>query len=609
MMDIFKYVMFSFFYQVFYIAVCAQQPLNLNFEIKSIEGINRPWGWDLKSWGPAIFKMDSLVVKNGKFSLSAVCNVNPGDCKQQAMSFGIEPYELRNKKISVSGFIKTEALNGNAGFSLGYTYPDSNNESFLEKDTTSIGLSGNSQWKNYTVELNIPEKAQMVYVTVNYAGNGKAWFDDFKLNVSGRSVNAVAVAKPLSKLNLAWLNNHSSVVHAVVPTSTYTDPAAFKKAVGNSRLIALGEATHGTSEFFSLKNRLFQYAVTELGFRVFAIEDNQLAVEKVNKYVHGGAGTVAESMSAMFDVWNRAEVLALVEWMRAYNEKHPADQLSFAGFDMQEIARPVDSLLHFLKTQDSDLYNNTVVFLQDLKENGPKSYSFPDSIKLVWFNSANEILEQVKLKSKNWLSYSRNSLDSQKIIFGIQYANLVRQFAENTYKGHWSLYRDEAMAENISWLLETRSPGSRIFIWAHDVHISRGDHPNQLLNLNSGISMGSFLSKKYGSLYKCFSLSTYAGEYLAMKSYTDFTKLNCPLFKAPVGSLDEALHRIAVAKKVQNLFLPLPRAEDWLNTGLPKRFANHVSIDYGYWERVSIPYQFDGMFFIDKTTAAKSLKK
>jgi erythromycin esterase len=165
------------------------------------------------------------------------------------------------------------------------------------------------------------------------------------------------------------------------------------------------------------------------------------------------------------------------------------------------------------------------------------------------------------------------------------------------------------MAENVSWLLEHRYPNSKIVLWAHDVHISRCDHPNEYFNLNNNISMGSFLSRKYGKAYKSFSLSTYEGAYLAFKSYTDLTRISAPLFKAPVGSLDEALHRVALTKKAPGIFLPLSRTENWLCKPLPKRFANHVNIDYGYWERISIPYQFDAIFFIDKTTASKYLEK
>ncbi len=583
------------------LAIVAQQPLNLDFEIKSVEGINRPWGWDLKSWGPVIFKMDSLIVKNGKFSLNAA-GENVQDRKTiQSLRFLIEAYELRNRKISVNGSIQTASLEGTASFSLGYTFFDSAAEKFSEVDTVSAIVSGTSAWKTYSTNLNIPAKAQAVYVTVNHSGNGKAWFDDFKLSVGKNVVNEVMVAEPIQKENIEWLNKNTIPVNSLTAAdgNKNDDLLSFKNAIGNSRLVALGESTHGTSEFFSLKHRLLQYAVTELGFRLFAIEDNQLVAEKVNRYVLGGEGTAKESMSGMFAVWYTKEVLTMIEWIRHYNEKHSDDKVRFAGFDMQDISRPIDSLFAFLKKQDNELYQKGIVFLADLKANGAKSYAVNDSVKSVWFNNAKEIFDQVNQKSKLW--YSKPG-DSLYVTDGIQYANLVKQFAENIFRGYWALFRDEAMAENLGWLLEKRYPGVKILIWAHDVHISRCDHPDESQNLNNSISMGSFLSKKYKTSYKSFSLSSYSGEYLALKSYTDFSRVNASLFKGPVGSLDEALHQVATNKKCGAVYLSLPRTETWLCKPLPKRFANHVNIDYGYWERISIPYQFDGVFFIDKTS-------
>ena len=174
-----------------------------------------------------------------------------------------------------------------------------------------------------------------------------------------------------------------------------------------------------------------------------------------------------------------------------------------------------------------------------------------------------------------------------------------------------SLYRDLAMAENISWILNRQKSQNKILIWAHDNHISRGDHPDKNLNIYFGISMGSHLSKKYGNRYKAFGLSTYQGSYWAQISYSDFKLLSCPLYTAPKGTLDEALHQVAHSKKSPALLLDLNSARglQWFVKPIPVRFANHVNIEYGYWTRFSIPYQFDGIFFVDSTTSAKSYAK
>lgn len=588
----------------------AQQPLNLNFEVQSVEGINRPWGWSLLNWGEIFFEMDSTTKRSGTYSLKLQCKNTSSLCPTQSIRYDIEPYELRNNNIQVEGYIKTESIKEFISFSIGYSYLNKENN-YSEIDTTSDKIFGTSDWTKYSLNLRIPQNAIVAFIQISYTGMGIAWFDDFRLKIGNKVLHEVKTGKPFSKHQMNWLYDHSSEIkspHFSETVKANNDLELFKKTVGTSELIGLGEATHGTSEFFTLKHTLLHYAVTALGFRVFALEDNQLAVEKINTYVHTGKGTAQQSMSGLFDVWYREEMLKVVEWVKSYNSQNPDDQVSFVGFDMQEVERPVDSLMSFLLTKDIELYEQYKLELLEIKKGSKSIYQVTDSTKLKWNNNFNTLLTQIKEKKASWLAVAKSSDDSLTILLGIQYANLVKQFAENTYKGHWSLYRDEAMAENISWLKRERFPKSKIVIWAHDVHISRGDNPNELYNLNFGISMGSYLSKKYGQNYKAFSLSTYQGTYLALKSYTNSEKVMCPLFPSPIGSIDNALHNIAVEKNCNLLFLPLSKKEAWLSEPMPKRFANHVSIDYGFWEKVSMPDQFDGLFFIDRTNGSVPIK-
>lgn len=595
---------------LFFGNIHAQQPLNLNFEVQSVEGINRPWGWSLLNWGEIFFEMDSISKRTGKYSLKLQCKNSSSLCPTQSIRYDIEPYELRNNKIQVEGYIKTDSIKEFVSFSIGYSYLNKENN-YSAIDTTSDKIFGTTDWTKYSLNLHIPENAIVAFIQINYTGNGIAWFDDFRLKVGHKVLNEVKTGESFSKYQMNWLYDHSSEIsanHFSETVKANNDLESFKNIVGTSELIGLGEATHGTSEFFTLKHKLLQYAVTELGFRVFALEDNQIAVEKINAYVHTGNGTAKQAMSGLFDVWYREEMLKMVEWVRSYNSQNHDDQVSFVGFDMQEVDRPVESLLSFLSKQDIELYEKYKLELLEIKKGSKNTYQVTDSTKLKWNNTFNTLLTQLKEKKSSWLAFAKSSDDSLTILLGIQYANLVKQFAENTYKGHWSLYRDEAMAENIIWLKEERFPKSKIVIWAHDVHISRCDNPNELYNLNFSISMGSYLSKKYGQNYKAFSLSTYRGNYLALKSYTNFEKVMCPLFPSPVGSIDNALHKIAIKRNCNFLFMPLSKKETWLSEPMSKRFANHVSIDYGFWEKISLPYQFDGLFFIDKTNGSAPIK-
>jgi erythromycin esterase len=594
----------------FSISLQSQQPLNLGFEKLSVEGAARPWGWEFDSYSTSQVLLDSLTKRTGKYSLSFQRKEDIKTDDTLVMRYAIEGYELSNKQIEIRGWIKTRELSGTAFCKLSYYRGDE------EKKSISQQLNGTAGWKQVSVRMNIPADTKFANIDLCQNGVGKTWFDDLSLYINGKLVREVQIAAPFSKEQLKWLNDHTSPLYSFdagtkeKPTS-FKDLTPLKIAAADARIIALGEATHGTSEFFRMKHRVLEFAVKELGVRVFAIEDNQLVVERVNRYVLGGQGTARNSMAGMFSVWQTREVHNLIQWVRNYNDAHPEDMVEFVGFDMQNLKQPIDSLFSFLKKRDTALYNSVSKNLSDLKQNGPNSYNASDSSKKEWFYHAQRTLNEFSDRKQQWLSKAANAKDSTEIEWGFQYANLVKQYAQNALLGHLSFYRDTAMAENISWILSRRKPGTKMLIWAHDYHISRGEDPIKEHNIYNGISMGSHLAKKYGSAYKALSLSTYSGEYWAQISYMNFKQLSCPLLPGPKGSLDEALHQITTNKKFPGLFLNLQDAKklSWFQQLIPMRFANHVNIEYGYWTRYSIPYQFDGIIFIDKTSAADSYSK
>lgn len=597
---------------LFWIAFChatfalAQQPLNFDFEKPGAEGLVRPWGWAYYPVSADIkIGMDSTVKRNGKYSLNIS---GKGASKAQTISYQIEPYALAGKTIRLEAWIRTERLNGAAFFTLDYT----RGEDWVS-DTSNVKFSGTTTWSLAKLETTLPVNCNWFSLSICHFGEGVAWFDDLVLRVDGKAADAVEIAPAFSKKQVQWLEDSASplkTVDALPPgaPAAFDDLNAFGAIAGDAKIIALGEATHGTSEFFRLKHRLLSYAVEKLGVRIFAIEDNQLVVERVNNYVLNGVGTARGSMYGMFSVWQNQEVLELIKWLRAYNVQHPDDKVAFRGFDMQNLALPIDSLSRFLKQRDPALLETVSKLLAGLKKDGANSWSASDSTKYAWFVNARQASALVNVRKQTWLSGARTRQDSLNIEWGIQYANLVRQYAENAMKGHESLYRDVAMAENITWLFSIYPPGTRMLVWAHDNHISRGEHPVAEKNYYNGISMGAHLSKKYGTAYRAFGIFTYEGSYRAQPNYMDFSQITCPLLPGPRGTLDEALHQVALRKKSPGLLLDLrnARQQDWLAAPLPIRFANHVSVEYSYWTRFSIPFQYDGLLFVDQTTAAKA---
>src|ERR1700726_4248268 len=120
-----------------------------------------------------------------------------------------------------------------------------------------------------------------------------------------------------------WIRAGAIPLATVEPGRGFDDLEPLRALIGGARIVSLGEATHGTREFFQLKHRLLEFCVSELGFTMFGIEANYPECLRINDYVLHGAGDPAEALAGThFWTWDTMEVPALIKWMRAWNQSH-----------------------------------------------------------------------------------------------------------------------------------------------------------------------------------------------------------------------------------------------------------------------------------------------
>jgi len=134
---------------------------------------------------------------------------------------------------------------------------------------------------------------------------------------------------------VTWIKRTAHPFDTCAPRDDQRDLAFLDKLVGDAHIVALGEGTHGTSEFFQMKHRVVRYLATKKGFTVFAIEANMPEAYRVNDYVLTGRGDPRALLDGMyFWTWDTHEVLDMIEWMRAFNASGKG-RIQFTGFDMQ----------------------------------------------------------------------------------------------------------------------------------------------------------------------------------------------------------------------------------------------------------------------------------
>ena len=611
----------------------AQRPLNLDFELPAAADSTQPWGWS-RGWatfqpGPAAqFALDRRAPHHGAFALRIVAGDSSVDAPARNLMLQLPADFVRGSTLVLTGAMRVRDLQGRARVSL-EAWGD---RVVLAADSALLrGDARADVWQRFRLRITVPRDPSIHSFVIMPAvqGSGSAWFDDLSLTRDGTPLTQLPGVTDAAPEQLRWLASRSAVLTAdTAPASPASaDLALFDHIIGDARVIGLGESTHGTSEFFSEKHRLIRHLIETKGVRVFALEANQRAVARLDRYVRDGIGSARDALRAVFAVWNTEEMLRLIEWLRAYNVTHPHQRVQVVGYDMQDHHEPMDSLLAFLGDVDPALQQRVGTLTRVYRE----SPSFavpqaPDSLRHRWLTDADGIVREMNAQRARWIGAARTATDSQRIERAVHDADLYRQ-AARLNASLSSPDRDSLMAANLAWALHTVSPAARVVVWAHDMHISRGGDRRR--SFNAGAQMGAVLTHTYRVDYRAISLLTRAGHYTGTRSFTDHRTVAASAFPAPRGSVEHLLAsayqlkrreeqaRARIARRSSAPFRGLivdlrvderDRDGAWLWTPRPVRSIGYMAYDYGFEIAATMPLEFDGVILIDETHASRPLR-
>ncbi len=154
-----------------------------------------------------------------------------------------------------------------------------------------------------------------------------------------------------------WIRSHAIALHTVEAGHGFEDMRQIARVVGDSRIVALGEATHGTREFFQLKHRILEFLASQKGFTIFSIEANMPEAYRLNDFVLNGKGDPKQLLKGVyFWTWDTEEVLNMILWMREFNRSGKG-RIEFTGFDMQTPNVAMDMVRRFLLGRDDSFFN------------------------------------------------------------------------------------------------------------------------------------------------------------------------------------------------------------------------------------------------------------
>ena len=400
----------------------------------------------------------------------------------------------------------------------------------------------------------------------------------------------------------AWLDANAHPFEGSHLSLPHDDLEFLRDLVGNARIVALGENTHGARDFFEMKARILRFLVEEMGFDTFAIEATWPEALRLDRYVRTGEGDARSLLAGLnYWAWNTESVLEMVEWMRDHNAA--GGEVGFHGVDMQYPGMALHLVRDYLGLVAPDRLGSITAELDCLDRfaNGPTG-RFPRTRyrdeTVAYRAECGASLEEVRaLLVENRERYETAG-GADRYAIALRSLRVAYQYHLEAVGAQ---SRDESMAENTIWLSERFGPDGRIVLWAHNYHVSAEQG-----------AQGSYQREAFGDDLVILGFTHEGGRFTAA-GFTEepsgvarWTGRDTFELDPPVEGSFEAYFAEAAAPRFV-LDLRRPSSDErsaWLIEPRPSRFIgccydpDHPEV---FWRDTSLPDWFDAIIHFETT--------
>ncbi|WP_053848294.1 erythromycin esterase family protein [Streptomyces sp. NRRL B-24085] len=416
----------------------------------------------------------------------------------------------------------------------------------------------------------------------------------------GTAVPATGAARAQAPTVVDALDRTAHPLRTVEPGGRTRDLRPFGRMVGGAGVVGVGEATHGSHDFFALKDRLFRYLVEEKGFRTFALEAPWSTGLRLDDYVVHGTGDPRRIMREEFQRdylwWNNTDYLRLVEWMRAYNVRNPGDPVRFVGDDTawtgpetyDAVVARVTALDPTAGERLAGLYRG----LRPTEQAGAyieRHLAMPYAERRELAERSGEALELVR----------RAGADARTVQDATAVDRTARQYAfdfeDPAQVAAAMRYRDEAMAANVVWW--QRHTGTKVLLSAHDAHVGYESYDPA-----SPKPQGAFLRDSLGSAYVNVGLTFDRGSFHATGRDGGAVR-RWTVGPAAAGSNERTLDRVRYRDYALDLRTVASPARAWLHGARPTYRIGTAYPDGPH--EVALARTHDVLIHLHRVTAAR----
>jgi protein-L-isoaspartate(D-aspartate) O-methyltransferase len=391
--------------------------------------------------------------------------------------------------------------------------------------------------------------------------------------------------------------------------------------IGDSRLVLLGEASHGTAEFYEMRARITRELVENKGFNIIAVEADWPDAACIDHYIHDSSSDpLLESKPfSRFPTWMWANqsVLEFTHWLKAHNKKisSPEKQTGFYGLDLYSMFSSMEVVLNYLEEVDPETAEVARLRYGCLMPwaNDPAMYA-QVTITRQYRQCEKDVLDTLQNLLKKRVDYCR--ADGERFFNAEQNARLVAN-AERYYRtmyyaenNSWN-QRDQHMFETLQSVLKYRGPTSKAVVWEHNSHI--GDARATQMSARGEFNIGQLVRQEYGDNAYLIGFGTDHGTVAAASEWGGPMEV-----KQVQPSHIDSYERVCHETMTDNFLLPLrkPLLEITRNKLLSERLERAIGVIYrpetelqSHYFYASLPRQFDEYIWFDETRAVEPLTR
>jgi erythromycin esterase-like protein len=398
--------------------------------------------------------------------------------------------------------------------------------------------------------------------------------------------------------------------------------------IGNSRLVLIGEASHGTHEFYAERAAITRRLIEEKGFTAIAVEADWPDAYRINRWVRGADGELdaIDSLEGFKRfptwMWRNTVVLDFIGWLRSRNESLPRGKAmcGFYGLDLYSLFASIEAVIAYLEHVDPAAAKRARYRYGCFEDFGEDTTSYAYAASFDLDRSCEDaVVDQLVELRRRATEYTHHdgAIAEDEFFYAEQNARLVidaEEYYRTMFGGHvasWNL-RDTHMSDTLEALLEHLDQSgkhTKAVVWAHNSHL--GDARATEMGMRAELNLGQLVRMRHREEACLIGFSTYTGSVTAASDWDG------PAERKHVrAGLNGSYERLFHETGVDRFFLPMRDGGDAAEALAEPRLERAIGVIYrpetermSHYFHARLPEQFDAVIHIDETRAVEPLER